>query len=239
MIDRLGPTNRPAGAVRGYQQWRSLLFMHWPVPTDIIRPLVPAGLELDLLEGTAYVGVVPFVMQGVRPRWCPKRLAFDFLETNVRTYVCHGDRPGVYFFSLEAASRLAVWAARRFWGLPYYHASMHFEQTGDEFHYRSRRHATNVRHEVRYRLGELLGPSQPGTTEHFLLERYLLFLEHRQEIYVGQVHHAPYPAQRAEVLQVEDQLMQAAGLGEFRGLPEFAHWSSGVDVEIFELHRAR
>jgi len=237
MIDREGPTQRPAGPARGYQQWRSLLFMHWPVSIDIIRPLVPARLELDLLEGTAYVGVVPFVMQGVRPRRWAKRFAFDFLETNVRTYVCHNDQPGVYFFSLDAASRLAVWAARRFWGLPYYHATMHIEQTGDEFHYRSRRHGSDVRHEVRYRLGEMLGPSEPGTIEHFLLERYLLFLERRQTIYVGQVHHAPYPAQRAEVLEINDQLMSAAGLGQFHASPTFSHFAAGVDVEVFDLQR--
>ena len=238
MIDREGPTHRPTGPARGYQQWRSLLFMHWSIPIDIIRPLVPAGLELDLLEGNAYVGVVPFVMQGVRPRWCPKRLAFNFLETNVRTYVCRDGRPGVYFFSLEAASRMAVWAARRFWGLPYYHAAMQIEQTGDEFHYRSRRHGSGARHEVRYRIGAMLGPSKPGTVEYFLLERYLLFLEHQQVIFEGQVHHTPYPAQRAEVLQVDDQLMQSAGLGEFHGLPVFAHFASGVDVEVFDLRRS-
>ena len=237
-IDRLAPTRRPAGRVRGYQRWRSLLFMHWPVPLDLLRPLVPARLELDLFDGTAYVGVVPFVMQGVRPRWCPERFAFDFLETNVRTYVCHQGRPGVYFFSLDAASRLAVWAARRFWGLPYFQADMEINQAGEEIDYRSRRRRSNAQLHVRYRPGEMLGPSQPGTIEHFLLERYLLFLEHRQAIYVGQVHHQPYPAQRAEILEVEDQLMQSAGLGEFHHPPKLVHYESGVDVEIFDLRRA-
>jgi len=212
--------------------------MHWPIPIDVIRPLVPARLELDLLDGTAFVGVVPFVMQGVRPRWWPRRLAFDFLETNVRTYVTHNGRPGVYFFSLDAASSLAVWAARRFWGLPYYRAEMHIEQTGDEISYRSRRYGSEARLEVRYRLGEMLGPSKLGTTEHFVLERYLLFLEHRQEIYVGQVHHRPYPAQRAEVLEVDDQLMQAAGLGQIQEPPELVHFAAGVDVEVFNISRA-
>ena len=134
VIDRVSPTHRPSGPARGYQQWRSLLFLHWPVPINVLRLLVPAELELDLLDGVAYVGVVPFVMQGVRPRWWPQRGAFEFLETNVRTYVHHQGRPGVYFFSLDAASRLAVWAARRFWGLPYFHAEMRMTQTGDTWH---------------------------------------------------------------------------------------------------------
>jgi uncharacterized protein YqjF (DUF2071 family) len=237
MIDRESPRHRPAGAVRGYQQWRSLLFMHWPVSIDIIRPLVPARLDLDLLDGVAYVGVVPFVMRGVRPRWLPQRLALNFLETNVRTYVSHRGQPGVYFFSLDAASRLAVWAARRFWGLPYFHAEMAIEQVGSEFHYQSRRPAVDARHEVRYQPGEKLDPSLPGTIEYFLLERYLLFLEHRRSIYVGQVHHTPYPAQQVDVWEIDDHLLEAAGLGTFHEPPEFSHFSAGVDVEIFDLRR--
>ncbi len=212
--------------------------MHWPIPIDIIRPLVPARLELDLLEGTAQVGVVPFVMQGVRPRWCPRRLAFDFLETNVRTYVCHNGQPGIYFFSLDAGSSLAVWVARRFWGLPYYRAEMQIEQTAEEIHYRTRRSGSGARHDVRYQLGEMLGPSKLGTIEHFLLERYLLFLEHHQEIYVGQVHHQPYPVQRAKVLKVDDQLIHSAGLGQIHEPPEFVHYAAGVDVEVFTIKRA-
>jgi uncharacterized protein YqjF (DUF2071 family) len=238
MIDRMGPTRRPNRPPRGYQEWRSLLFMHWPVPVEALRPLVPAALSLDLHEGAAYVGVVPFAMQHVRPRWWPKRLAFDFLETNVRTYVCHGDQPGVYFFSLEAASRLAVGSARRFWGLPYYYADMSLEQRDGEIHYRTRRRASRVGHQVRYRLGEVLGPSQPGSLAFFFLERYLMFVERGGEIYAGQVHHAPYPAQHAEILEVRDELVAAAGLRGCGGLPAFAHYASGVDVEVLKLRRS-
>jgi uncharacterized protein YqjF (DUF2071 family) len=234
-IDRIAPTRRPQGRCRGYQNWRSLLFMHWPVPVDVMRELVPDSLELDLFEGTAYVGVVPFAMQGVRPRWSPGRLAFNFLETNVRTYVCHRGRPGVYFFSLEAASRIAVWAARKFWGLPYYHAQMSFTQIEDEILYQSRRTSGEVLHNVRYRLGELLGPLPAESLEYYFLERYLLFADRGDELYVGQVHHAPYPAQAAVVLELEDQLLNAAGFGNIAGLPAFTHFATGVDVEVFDL----
>ncbi len=235
-MDRIAPTRRPAGRCRGYQSWRSLLFMHWPVPVEAMRALVPAELDLDLYEGEAYVGVVPFAMQAVRPCWWPGRFAFDFLETNVRTYVSYGGRPGVYFFSLEAASRLAVWTARRFWGLPYYHAEMSLETEGDEVRYRSRRYQGNVLHKVRYRVGERLGPSEQGTLKFFLLERYLLFAPRKGHIYAGQVHHVPYPAQRAEVLELEDQLLEAAGFGTCPGLPKFTHYAAGVDVEVFDLN---
>src|SRR6185436_9693580 len=104
-IDRAHP-ERPAGKNGGEQRWRQLLFLHWTVPADAMRARVPAGLELDLWEGRAFVGVVPFAMLGVRPSWLPRFAALDFLETNVRTYVVRDGVPGVYFFSLEAASRL-------------------------------------------------------------------------------------------------------------------------------------
>src|SRR5438105_4554153 len=117
MIDRIAPTRRPVGRAAGFHRWRSLLFLHWAVPTEILRSLVPAELALDLYDGVGYVGVVPFAMEAVRPRWCPQRLGFNFLETNVRTYVLANDKPGVFFFSLDASSRIAVLAARAGWGL--------------------------------------------------------------------------------------------------------------------------
>ena len=132
MIDRIAPARRPAETPRGYQNWRNLLFLHWPVEVAQLRPLVPDALQLDLYEGQAFVGVVPFAMEGVRPRWLPPSLAFAFLETNVRTYVVHNDRPGVFFLSLDAAHSPAVWAARKFWGLPYFRADMEMQLAESE-----------------------------------------------------------------------------------------------------------
>ena len=235
MLDRISPTRRPDGTAAGYQSWRSLLFMHWPVPLNELRPLVPSTLEIDQHEGTAYVGLVPFAMHGVRPRWAPKSLAFRFLETNVRTYVTHNDRPGVYFFSLDAASRIGVWTARTFWSLPYFHANMSLRQQGDEIHYRSARTGSKTKLDVRCRVGEPLKASQPDSLEFFFLERYLLFLQRSCKVLSGQVHHPPYPAQHAEVLDLHDELVSAAGLSCCSGRPTHAHFSPGVDVEIFSL----
>jgi uncharacterized protein YqjF (DUF2071 family) len=140
MIDRIAPTRRPAGEVRGYQRWRDLLFLHWIVPEQALRALVPASLQIDTYGGNAYVGLVPFLMLGVRPAWLPEQLGFDFLEANLRTYVhVDGRDPGVYFFSLEAASWLAVRAARLGWGLPYHHARMRMEKADGCIAYESRR----------------------------------------------------------------------------------------------------
>jgi uncharacterized protein YqjF (DUF2071 family) len=237
-IDRIAPTRRPEGKAAGYQSWRALAFLHWAVPQEAVRPLVPPQLALDLFEGTAYVGVVPFLMRDVRPRWWPRALAFNFLETNLRTYVVCNNRPGVYFFSLEAESRLAVWRARATFGLPYYHARMRMTQAGSEVDYFTRRGGSGPSHKVRYQIGEALGPSQPGTPEHFLLERYLLFVTRGEQVLVGQVHHQPYPAHRARVVEVHDELIAAAGLPAVRTPPAFAHYSPGVDVEIFALKNA-
>jgi uncharacterized protein YqjF (DUF2071 family) len=234
-IDRIAPTVRPAGKAVGYQSWRSLAFLHWEVPTAALRQVVPAELELDLYEGTAYVGVVPLVMRDIRPSWWPRLLAFNFLETNVRTYVVCQGQPGVYFFSLEANSRLAVLAARASFGLPYYHARMQMEQSGDVIDYLSRRTSNGALHQVRYQVGEALGASRSGSLEHFLLERYLLFVKRRGRVWAAQVHHSPYPVQQAHVLQVQDELIAAAGLPPVSTPPRWAHYSAGVDVEVFPL----
>lgn len=233
-MDRIAPTQRPEGKNAGTQRWRELLFLHWPVPVEALRPLIPARLSLDLWEGEAFVGVVPFLMREIAPSWWPKALGFDFLECNLRTYVhLEGEGPGVYFFSLEASSWLAVQAARVGWGLPYHHARMTSASADGVTEYRTVRRSDGARHAVRYEVGEALGPSAPGSLEHFFLERYLLYSEKGEELVLGQVHHPPYPAQRATVHEVEDSLVAAAGLPPVSGPPALVHYAAGVDVEVF------
>lgn len=235
-LDRLSPTQRPAGANAGTQRWRELLFVHWRVPLDAVRPRVPSELELDAWDGDAWVGLVPFRMEAIRTAWMPRATAMDFLELNARTYVHHRGRPGVWFFSLEASSWLAVQAARTMWSLPYHHARMQVEREGERVRYASTRRAGGARFEVDYEIGERLGPSQPGTLEHFLLERYLLFAHRRGRILEGQVHHTPYVAHRARVDRIHDDLLAAAGLPRPDRAPELAHASPGVEVEVFGPH---
>ncbi len=227
---------RPPGANAGTQRWRDLLFLHWPIPEELAAALLPAGLELDLWRARPYIGLVAFAMEEVRPSWLPRALALDFLETNVRLYVRSRGEPGVFFLSLEAASWLAVQAARRGWGLPYFHADMSLEREGAAITYGTRRRspeAPGLR--AVYEPGPALGPSHPGGVEHFLLERYLLFVERRGQLLRGQVHHPPYPAHSARLLEIEQDLSVAAGLGPCEGPPTFVHYSPGVDVEVFAL----
>lgn len=234
-LDRTTPTRRPEGLRRsGSQRWEDLLFVHWSVDAARMREVVPRELELDLWDGQALVGVVPFVMKDIRLGWMPRALGLNFLETNLRTYVHHKGEPGVYFFSLEASSWLAVQAARRGWGLPYFFADM-ATSVGPQRHYETTRRGGSRAHlRVSYTVEEALGPSLPGSFEFFLLERYLLFAMHRGQVVKGHVHHVPYPVRRARLERLESTLIAAAGLpGVETAEPVAVHYSEGVTVDVF------
>src|SRR5262245_42644757 len=133
------------------QTWHDLLFAHWPVDADSLRPRVPPQLPLDLFDGRAWIGVVPFHMTNVSPRLIPPLPGLSaFPEINVRTYVTVGGRPGVYFFSLDATNPVAVWSARALFRLPYFQASMRVERRGDGVGYRSRRSAGDAVFDAEY-----------------------------------------------------------------------------------------
>ena len=231
-MDRIAPTRRPSARPSGSQTWEKLLFVHYTFPVSLVRPLVPKELELDPWEdGLMWVGIVPFEMKDIRPNFVP--FGIDFLETNLRTYVSRKGEPGVFFFSLEASSLLAVEAARFGWGLPYFHADMSLHEHEGVVRYETARRNTNVRSSFEYRVGKELGASKPGTLEHFLLKRYLLFTVRDGVVSKGHVHHVPYPAFEAELLSVDDGLVRAAGLPAPEGRPASVHYSPGVEVEVF------
>ncbi len=233
-VDRVAPGRRPHGPNVGTQRWRDLLFVHWSLPVEAVRAVVPASMELDTWEGHALVGVVPFAMERVRPGWLPDALSLDFLETNVRTYVRVDGEPGVFFFSLDAASLAAVVAARIGFGLPYHHARMSVDRGVDgRLRYESDRHGADAFLRAEWRTGAPLPASEPGTLQHFLLERYRLFVERDGVPWKGQVHHAPYPVVAVEALSLREGLVAAAGLPAPKGPPFCAHASPGVDVEVF------
>lgn len=237
-LDRITQTQRPNRPVAGTQQWRNLLFMHWPVDVAALRALVPPSLELDLWDGTALLGLVPFEMHNIAPRWWPHALAFHFLETNLRTYVHVNGEPGVYFFSLEASSLLAVMAARAGFRLPYFPARMSRQVHASGVRYQTHRTLGGpALLDVTYKEGVALGRSTPGSLQHFLLERYLLFTVAGSTTWRGQVFHTPYPVHAATVDNVNETLLAAAGLPAAQGAPWCVHASPGVDVEVFALER--
>ena len=226
------------------QSWRDLLFLHWSVPPEVIQNLLPKGLTVDTFDGSAFVGLVPFHMRGVRPLWSPPVPGLSaFQEVNVRTYVHHADRnPGVWFFSLDANNLVAVTIARLAFHLPYYNAAIHFRERPQGISYDvQRRRGWGGRPDARSRIEFeplLPCPAEPGTLEHFLVERYLLYAADRTGLLVGQVHHAPYPLQTARVDRLDDTLVTAAGLPPTLFTPSpIAHFARGVDVDIYPLRR--
>jgi len=144
-IDRVAPSRRDSciGRAAGRQTWRALLFLHWAIPEEAVRRLVPPALSIDVFEGVTYVGLVPFTMHDVRLG--PLGLA-DFLEVNLRTYVHADGVPGVWFFSLDAVSRLAVWGGRALYRLPYFHAEMACDRRDGTYDYRSSSPSSQTRY---------------------------------------------------------------------------------------------
>jgi len=232
------------------QKWRELLFVHWPVPAEVVRPLVPPQLDLDLFEGMAYLGLVPFTMTGVRPVGLPPVSGLSsFHETNVRTYVHVKDRdPGVWFFSLDAANSCAVRFARTFFHLPYHRAQMFLERelTGPTGQSTTIVYAGVRRwpsplpasYAIRATPTGVVQPAQPGTLEHFLVERYILYTLWQGCLYQGRVYHTAYPLQTAQILSLDETLLLAAGFQRPSTAP-LAHFATGVDVEVFALRRQR
>lgn len=237
-MDRIAPTRRPKGEPQGYHRWRTLLFLHWEVDVAQLRDKVPGDLTIDTFDGKAYVGLVPFTMEGIRPTWLPESLAFAFHETNVRTYVHrNGEDPGVYFFSLDAASTAAVVGARVGWSLPYFRAEMSIEQDGDHIRYRTHRLPPGPRPAdavIDWEVGASVGTAEPGSLTHFFAERYILYAKDGDTLYSGRVHHTPYPLHEARVTSLDQSMLAAAGI-DAQGAPMSVLYSPGVDVEVFPL----
>lgn len=224
------------------QTWHELLFAHWPVDPEILSPLIPQKLAIDVLDGQAWVGVVPFRMSNVHPRFIPSMPGLSaFPELNVRTYVKAEDKPGVWFFSLDAANEVAVWAARQFYYLPYFNAKMAVEcqPDGATIQYRSQRvHPGTLAAALRatYRpVGEVFAP-QPGTLEWWLTERYCLYTEHKGQIYRGEIQHPPWSLQVAE-WEIEENTMAAAHGILLPDIPPLLHYASRQDMVNWLLER--
>lgn len=227
--------------------WHDLLFAHWSFAPEVVRALVPEALELDIFDGRAWVGVVPFRMESVGPRALhalPARLPMRaFPELNVRTYVRHGGKPGVWFFSLDAASRLAVWGARRFFHLPYFHAAMDVRERDGWIEYTSRRRdhrAAPGNFIGRYRpLGERLR-AEAGSLEHWLTERYCLYaLDPLGRVHRGEIHHVPWPLHAAEARLDANTVAKAHGLRLEAGRGPLLHFARQLDVVAWGLELTR
>ncbi len=219
-----------------FQSWQDLLFAHWRFPAEAIRPLVPAPLALEEYDGSAWLAVTPFRLTGLRARGLPPIPGVsEFPEMNLRTYVRHGDRSGIFFLSLDADSRLAVLAARVGYRLPYRKAEMRVESSGEWVEYDSRRVDDPVPADfsARYRpTGPVFTPA-PGTLEHFLTERYALYTVLRDATVLrGDIHHVPWPLQPAEAEIRVNTVPAAHGL-TLPDTPPLLHFSARQDTLIW------
>lgn len=241
LVDRLSVRERPAGACVGRQRWNHLLFAHWACDPRTVQSTLPRGLTVDTFEGRAYVGIVPFFMQRVRPAWLPPLPGISwFLELNVRTYVHdQAGRPGVWFYSLDCNQPLAVILARRFFHLPYFHARMTAQRDGETMRFNSaRRDATCSASRYAWRPGTTTATTRPGSLEFFLVERYLLFAADRDgALWAGRVHHHPYQISVPVVTECSIAPARHAGF-DLTGAPCSLLAARPVDVSIFPLRPA-
>ncbi len=214
-------------------RWQDLLFLHWPVDAAQLRPFVPPGLQLETFDGSAWLGVVPFVMTQTRFRWLPKvPTAHHFPECNLRTYVRGGDRSGVWFFSLDAASRLAVEGARLGFGLPYFAARMACHRRGERVTYRSERR--DRRGPSATFVGDWAARGEhrvavPGSLEHWLVERYCLFAMRRGRLVCGEIHHEPWRLASVDLELGQCDMTRLVGT-ELQGPPVSALAALPIDV---------
>lgn len=227
------------------QSWHDLLFAHWPVPIESLRQALPSALEIDTFDGEAWIGIVPFRMSGVRLRGTPALPWISaFPELNLRTYVKHGDKPGVWFFALEAGNPLAVAIARGWFHLPYFRAHMKLAAAGegsDDIHYASRRtHRGAAPAELVARYGPT-GPAysaRRGTLEHWLTERYCLYAAAGERLFRGEIHHPPWPLQPAHAEFERCTLPRAHGL-VLPATQPLLHFARRLDVIIWRPEHAR
>jgi uncharacterized protein len=226
----------PLGAWRWRQTWEDLLFAHWPVKATVLQKLVPAGLRVEEFDATSFVGVVPFRMSGVMLRSIPELPWLSaFPEINVRLYVERDGKPGVWFLSLDARNPIAVWAARRFFHLPYFRARMSCVGERQRVRYESNRldEPRPARFRASYGPTGATYEARAGTLEHFLTERYCLYAQAPSgRLLRAEVHHVPWPLQTAEA-EIEQNEMTASAGFELTGAPALLHFARRLDVVVW------
>jgi uncharacterized protein YqjF (DUF2071 family) len=207
-----------------YQEWNEVLFLHWAVPVESLRKLVPKDLEIDTFNGIAYISLVPFSMKNIRPRFLPAiPLVSDFHEINIRTYVSKQDRHGVFFLKIEAENIISVLMARKLSGLPY-KKSIIKRQKGQ---YTSINQSSGSKIHVEFKVAEII--TQKNDLDIFLTERYCLFHEKSGKISRYDIHHKVWQLKSVEVTSLEIYTPDEE-IDFMSGMPELSHYSEGVQV---------
>jgi uncharacterized protein YqjF (DUF2071 family) len=228
-----------------HQTWGKLLFIHWRMDAGLLRPLIPAPLEIDTFDGAAWVAIAPFTMWDVRalPPYLPGVPGFSAMhELNVRTYVHLGRVPGIWFFSLDINSTVATLGARATYFLPYYWAGIDVAAQGETIHYTLARRSWSPRcppaaFAAAYTPGAPLPEAQPGSLEFFLTERYCLYSALRGRVYRACIYHRPWPLQAASLASLSSTMLEAHRLPTPHGAP-LLHYAGELSVDIWPLKRA-
>lgn len=223
-----------------HQNWGKLLFMHWRIRESLLRPLIPAPLEIDTFDGSAWIAIAPFTMWDIRalPPFIPALPGLSALhEMNVRTYVHLNRVPGVWFFSLDASSAAAVLAARTFFFLPYYHAQMELTELDGTIDYSSvRLDEPKAEFQARWSAGKKLALAEPESLEFFLTERYSLFSAREETIYRARIFHEPWPLCDASLNSFSSTMIEACGLPTPAGDPLLLYCEK-LEVDIWPLQK--
>ncbi|MFD0894896.1 DUF2071 domain-containing protein [Luteolibacter ambystomatis] len=243
LSDRLAVREPPPGRAVMRQRWSRLLFLHWPVPAETLQSKLPPGLHVDTHDGVAWLGIVPFYMERIRPVALPPVPGVSwFLELNIRTYVHDDDgTPGIWFFSLDCNQPLAVEVARRFFHLPYQHALMSAEESNGRVRYHCQRETDGAQDAVfNYEICHTGSPADPDTLEFFLAERYLLYsVTADGSLFTGRVHHPPYRLAPVDCDEWSVEPARLDGLDLPETPPASILGAETMDVRIFPLMKKR
>jgi uncharacterized protein YqjF (DUF2071 family) len=233
-VDRLSIRERPKGFPIMHQNWGKLLFMHWRIDEELLRPLIPERLKIDTFDGDAWIAVVPFTMWDVRASFTPPiPWLSDFHELNVRTYVHYDGVPGVWFLSLDANSSVAVLGARTVFNLPYFNARINLKREGGTIDYSSARtDKPPAEYRATWTIGEKLGQSDPDSLDFFLTERYCLYSARGHKLNRLRIHHRPWVLFAATAQSYGSTMIESHGLPTPAGEP-LLHYAEELEVDFW------
>ncbi|MCQ6278424.1 YqjF family protein [Bacillus sp. EB600] len=225
------------------QTWNDLLFVHYPIPVELLRPHIPGSLQIDTFDGTAWLGVVVFVMEGIYFRGLAAvSLTPKFTEINVRTYVHCNGKPGVYFMSLDVGNLASLLIAKKWYRLPYQPAQISIQKEGESFYCQSLRKGKMkipIAFEGKYvPLSEVYLPEK-GTVDHWLTERYCFFSTNKRgSVFCGEIHHRPWPLQKVKAEIVRNTLFTPFQV-DVEEEKTITHFSMGVEAFFWNIKRIK
>ncbi|MGV3467279.1 MAG: YqjF family protein [Heyndrickxia sp.] len=225
------------------QAWRNVLFLHWPVPVEKLRPHIPSSLQIDTFKGSAWLGIILFVLEGIFPLGISSlSLTPSFPETNVRTYVKYNGKPGIYFMSIDVENWASLKIAKRWYRLPYHSAQIFYQKEGQNFNFHSIRkdnESPSIYLKGQYSPISEVYYAKEGTLDHWLTERYCLYSSNNvASIYCGDIHHQPWPLQKAEIDLVRNTLFTPFNF-DFSKVKPIAHFSTGLDSLMWNIKKLR